>query len=208
MSGRSRPKYSGAVERGAGRLLWALAEPAKARPKKRPGEQGLLEPRRLRTRSSRGPPAKRLGAIYEEDSEDFSGGSRPGRNRRQARDSPRAAITARKADWIPEARTSKDTLAPFLANGRSVFRGMRDSGQREAGRSPPVANVFLCHALDLWADRQGKREARGEARQIRLADDFVARFQRKDDAGQASRRLDGKTGQIRARPRVLKRPGA
>jgi hypothetical protein len=42
--------------------------------------------------------------------------------------------------------------------------------------------VFLHYALDLWADRWGKREARGEAYLIRYADDFVVCFQHKDDA--------------------------
>jgi hypothetical protein len=42
--------------------------------------------------------------------------------------------------------------------------------------------VFLHYALDLWADRWGRKEARGEVFLIRYADDFVVCFQHKDDA--------------------------
>jgi hypothetical protein len=86
----------------------------------------------LRARSPRGPPAWRLEAIYGEGLKDFPGGFGPGRSRRQALGAPRAAVAARKAGWILDARASKDALAPFLANGRPASRSKRDSGQKDA----------------------------------------------------------------------------
>lgn len=42
--------------------------------------------------------------------------------------------------------------------------------------------MLLHYALDPWADRWGRKEARGEVFLIRYADDFVVCFQHKDDA--------------------------
>ena len=45
-----------------------------------------------------------------------------------------------------------------------------------------LANVYLHHVLDLWADWWRKHHARGDVIIVRFADDFVAGFQYRDDA--------------------------
>ena len=48
--------------------------------------------------------------------------------------------------------------------------------------SPLLANVYLHHVLDLWAEWWRKHHARGDMIIVRFADDFVAGFQYQDDA--------------------------
>src|SRR5262245_28354231 len=48
--------------------------------------------------------------------------------------------------------------------------------------SPLLANIYLHYALDLWVLQWRKRHARGEVCFVRYADDFVAGFQREEDA--------------------------
>ena len=51
--------------------------------------------------------------------------------------------------------------------------------------SPLLANVYLHHVLDLWAEWWRKHHARGDMIIVRFADDFVAGFQDQDDASAA-----------------------
>lgn len=48
--------------------------------------------------------------------------------------------------------------------------------------SPVLANIYLHYALDLWFEKQFKKECKGEARLIRYCDDFVGLFQVQADA--------------------------
>ncbi len=48
--------------------------------------------------------------------------------------------------------------------------------------SPLLANIYLHYALDLWADRWRKREAKGEVIIVRYADDIIVGFQHESDA--------------------------
>jgi group II intron reverse transcriptase/maturase len=48
--------------------------------------------------------------------------------------------------------------------------------------SPMLSNIYLHYALDLWFERKVKPKAAGEAHLFRFADDFLAMFQKKDDA--------------------------
>src|SRR5262249_32471401 len=48
--------------------------------------------------------------------------------------------------------------------------------------SPLLANIYLHHALDLWAQEWRSRHARGQMYIVRYADDFVMGFQYEQDA--------------------------
>jgi len=48
--------------------------------------------------------------------------------------------------------------------------------------SPLLANVYLHHALDLWAERWRRHEATGDMIIVRYADDFIVGFQHEGDA--------------------------
>jgi RNA-directed DNA polymerase len=48
--------------------------------------------------------------------------------------------------------------------------------------SPLLANIYLHHVLDLWFEEEVKPRLRGEAHEIRYADDGVLCFQYREDA--------------------------
>lgn len=48
--------------------------------------------------------------------------------------------------------------------------------------SPLLANIYLHHALDKWFEDMVKPRLKGEAFEIRFADDAILCFQRKEDA--------------------------
>ena len=52
-----------------------------------------------------------------------------------------------------------------------------------------LSNIYLHYVLDLWFSRRIKRQCRGEAYYFRFADDFLACFQFKGDAGLFRNRL-------------------
>ena len=51
-----------------------------------------------------------------------------------------------------------------------------------AAISPLLANIYLYHVFDLWADRWRKRHAAGDTIVVRHADDSIAGFQHRRDA--------------------------
>ena len=50
--------------------------------------------------------------------------------------------------------------------------------------SPILANLYLHHVLDLWAEHWRKKQAQGDMILVRYADDAVLGFQHKEDAEQ------------------------
>ena len=48
--------------------------------------------------------------------------------------------------------------------------------------SPLLANLYLHHVLDMWFEKEVKPRLRGQAYEIRYADDALLRFQFKEDA--------------------------
>jgi retron-type reverse transcriptase len=48
--------------------------------------------------------------------------------------------------------------------------------------SPLLANIFLHYILDEWFENEGKPRLKGEAYEIRFADDAILCFQHKEDA--------------------------
>src|SRR5271165_4150359 len=150
-----------------------------------------------------------LNAIYEEDFLGFSYGFRPGRGAHDALDALSAAIHARKVNYIVDAdlakffdSVSKEWLARFLEHrigDKRVLRliqkwlraGVLEDGQIEvpergtgqgAAISPLLANVYMHHVLDRWAERWRRREAKGDMVIVRYADDAIFGFESETDA--------------------------
>ncbi len=149
-----------------------------------------------------------LNAIYEEDFLGFSYGFRPGRGAHDAMDALLVGITSRKVNWILDAdiRSFFDTvnqewLIRFVEHRigdpriirlirKWLKAGVLEDGivtvsDRGTGQgaviSPLLANIYLHHVLDLWAERWRRREAAGDMIIVRYADDFIVGFQHKSD---------------------------
>jgi RNA-directed DNA polymerase len=150
-----------------------------------------------------------LNAIYEQDFLDCSYGFRPGRGQHQALDEVRRVICTRPTGWILElditayfdsiVRKHLMEMIEKRVRDGSVLRLIRkwiQVGVIEDGRllvsetgtgqgqtiSPLLANIYLHGVLDEWFENEVKPRLRGEAREIRFADDAVLCFQYKEDA--------------------------
>ena len=150
-----------------------------------------------------------LNAVYEEDFRGFSYGFRPGRSQHDALDALSAGITRKKVSFVLDAdirdffgSLEQSWLLKFLEHriaDRRVLRliqkwlaaGVIEDGEwssTEAGTaqgasvSPLLSNVFLHYVFDLWADQWRRRHARGDVILVRYADDYVAGFERREDA--------------------------
>jgi group II intron reverse transcriptase/maturase len=150
-----------------------------------------------------------LNAIYEQDFLDCSVGFRPGRGQHQALDEVRRVICTRPTEWILEiditayfdsiVRTQLMEMIEKRVRDGSVLRLLRkwiQAGVIEDGRllvsetgtgqgqtiSPLLANIYLHCVLDEWFENDVKPRLRGEAHEIRFADDAVLCFQHKEDA--------------------------
>jgi group II intron reverse transcriptase/maturase len=153
--------------------------------------------------------AEILSAIYEVDFLDCSYGFRPGRSAHQALNAVQKAIMTERVNFILDADIRKffdsvdhDWLERMLAHRIADPRVLRlislwlKAGVHErdgiaetvegtpqgAGISPLLANIFLHYVLDLWVRQWQSRQARGQIRLIRYADDFIMTFERQDDA--------------------------
>jgi len=150
-----------------------------------------------------------LNAIYEQDFLDCSYGFRPGRSPHQALDKLRADICTRPTERILEIDIKAyfdsivreqlmEMVGKRISDG-SVLRlirkwiqvGFIDDGRflvSETGTgqgqtiSPLLANVYLHYVLDEWFEQVVKPRLRGEADEIRFADDAVICFQYREDA--------------------------
>lgn len=150
-----------------------------------------------------------LNAIYEVDFLGFSYGFRPGRKPHDALDALTAGITRKRVNWVLDAdirdfftKLDQDWLERFLEHriaDRRVLRlirkwmnaGVIEDGQwsqtvdgvpQGASASPLLANVYLHHVLDLWAQWWRSRHARGDVIIVRWADDFIVGFEYEQDA--------------------------
>ena len=150
-----------------------------------------------------------LNAIYEQDFLDCSNGFRPGRGQRQALDEVGRVICTRPTSCIlelditayfdsivrklllelVEKRVSDESVLQLIRKWISV--GVVDEGrllvsEKGTGQgqtiSPLLANVYLHYVLDEWFENEVKPRLRGEAHEIRFADDAVLCFQYREDA--------------------------
>jgi len=157
-----------------------------------------------------------MNAIYEQDFLDCSYGFRPGRGQHQALDEVRRVICTRPTGWILELDIQSyfdkivrgiliEMVEKRVSDG-SVLRliqkwikvGVIEDGKllmSEAGTgqgqpiSPLLANIYLHHALDVWFEEMVKPRLKGEAYEIRFADDAILCFQHREDAEKVMRVL-------------------
>ena len=150
-----------------------------------------------------------LNAIYEEDFLGFSYGFRPGRGTHDALDALVVAIDSRKVNWILDAdiraffdTISQEWLIRFLEHrigDKRIIRlvrkwlkagvledGVVTTSEQGTGQgsviSPLLANIYLFHVLDQWAECWRRREATGDMIIVRYADDFIVGFEHENDA--------------------------
>ena len=157
-----------------------------------------------------------MNAIYEQDFLDCSFGFRPGRSQHLALDEVRRVICTRPTGWILELDIQSyfdkivrgiliEMVEKRVSDG-SVLRliqkwikvGVIEDGKllvSETGTgqgqpiSPLLANIYLHHALDEWFEDVVRPRLKGEAYEIRFADDAILCFQHRADAEKVMRVL-------------------
>jgi len=153
--------------------------------------------------------SKILQAIWEPEFRNCSYGFRPNRNCHQALARLAEVITNENTQWVVEAdikgffdNINHDWLMKFLEYRikdpvflRTVKRFLKagimesdvwrndDTGTPQGGLvSPVLANIYLHYVLDLWFEKKFAKTCQGNARLIRYADDYVACFNREEEA--------------------------
>jgi RNA-directed DNA polymerase len=150
-----------------------------------------------------------LNSIYEQDFLACSYGFRPGRSQHQALDEVGRVICARPTEWVLELditayfdsivreqlmelikkRVSDNSVLRLI--GKWISTGVIEDGKllvSETGTgqgqpiSPLLANIYLHYVLDEWFEEVVKPRLKGEAYEIRFADDAILCFQHKEDA--------------------------
>jgi RNA-directed DNA polymerase len=150
-----------------------------------------------------------LSAIYEQDFYSCSYGFRPGRSQQEALNEVGRIICRRPIGWVLEADITgyfdaivREALVEMIERrvrdgsilrliGKWIKVGVIDEGRlltSETGVgqgqviSPLLANIYLHYVLDEWFEQEVKPRLRGEAHEVRFADDFILCFQYKEDA--------------------------
>jgi group II intron reverse transcriptase/maturase len=150
-----------------------------------------------------------LNAIYEEDFPGFSYGFRPKRSQHDALDALIVGIPRKKVNWIldldvrdffgtvshewlirfPEHRIGDERILRLIR--KWLKAGVLEEGvvtESAAGTpqgatvSPLLANTYLHHVLDLWAQQWRRRHATGDMILVRYADDVVLGFEHETEA--------------------------
>lgn len=150
-----------------------------------------------------------LNAIYEQDFLECSHGFRPGRSAQDALDEVGRIICQRPISMVLEAditgyfdaivrslliemiekRVSDGSIHRLI--GKWINVGVIEDGRllvTETGTgqgqviSPLLANIYLHYVLDEWFETVVKPRLKGEAYEIRFADDFILCFQYREDA--------------------------
>lgn len=153
--------------------------------------------------------AEVLNAVYEQDFLNCSYGFRPGRGQHQALEEVGRVICTRSTGWILELditayfdsivreqliemiekRISDGSVLQLIRKWIQV--GVIDEGKflvSETGTgqgqtiSPLLANIYLHYVLDEWFEEVVKPRLRGEAHEIRFADDAILCFHYREDA--------------------------
>ena len=152
---------------------------------------------------------KLLNAIYEQDFLECSYGFRPGRRAQDALDEIGKVICRQPISFVLEAdicsyfdnivRSQLMEMIEKRVSDGSILRlirkwiniGVIDEGkllvaEKGTGQgqviSPLLANIYLHHVLDEWFQDVVKPRLKGEAYEIRFADDFILCFQYREDA--------------------------
>ena len=152
---------------------------------------------------------KLLNAIYEQDFLDCSYGFRPGRSAQNALDEVFKVMSRRPISYVLEAdicsyfdnivRSQLMEMIEKRVRDGSILKRIRkwinigviDDGRflvTETGTgqgqviSPLLANIYLHYVLDEWFRDVVKPRLKGEAYEIRFADDFILCFQYREDA--------------------------
>lgn len=150
-----------------------------------------------------------LNAIYEQDFLPCSYGFRPGKSQQQALNEVGRIIRRRPMEWVLEADISgyfdaivRKKLVEMIERrvkdgsilrliGKWINVGVIDEGRLQTSEtgigqgqvvSPLLANIYLHYVLDEWFQQEVKPRLRGEAHEVRFADDFILCFQYKEDA--------------------------
>jgi RNA-directed DNA polymerase len=150
-----------------------------------------------------------LNAIYEQDFYPCSYGFRPRKSQQNALDEVGRIICRRPTGWVLEAdiqgyfdaivRSQLMELIERRVKDGSILRligkwinvGVIDEGRLLINKtgtgqgqiiSPLLANIYLHYVLDEWFHNEVKPRLRGEAHEVRFADDFILCFQYKEDA--------------------------
>ena len=153
--------------------------------------------------------AKILSAIFEADFLEDSYGFRPNRSPHQALDEINRAVMSKPVNWIVDMDIEKyfdsvshDWLMKCLAVriqdpslmrliARFLKSGVMEDGKLQATEigtpqggnlSPVISNIFLHYVLDLWFEKKVKPTLKGYSKYCRFADDYVACFERQDEA--------------------------
>jgi RNA-directed DNA polymerase len=150
-----------------------------------------------------------LNAVYEVDFRGFSYGFRPGRGPHDALDALAVGIYRRRVNWVLDADirdffTGLDHgwVRKFLEHriadkrvlrliGKWLAAGVIEDGRwtraeegspQGASISPLLANLYLHHVFDLWAEWWRRRHPHGDVIIVRFADDFIVGFEHQQDA--------------------------
>src|SRR5664279_1233899 len=127
-----------------------------------------------------------LNAIYEVDFVGFSYGFRPGRGPHQALDALAVGIDKKKVNWILDADKRVLRLIQKWLNAGVIEDGSWSATEQGAPQgatvSPLLANLYLHHVFDLWAQHWRSRQTDGDVIIVRFADDIVVGFEHRSDA--------------------------
>jgi group II intron reverse transcriptase/maturase len=150
-----------------------------------------------------------LQAIWEPEFCDCSFGFRPGRSAHDALRRVNDIIMQQRTNYVVEAdirgffthvdhRWMQRFLQHRITDSRFIrilhrfLRGgvmedgvvqVSEEGTPQGGLvSPVLSNIYLHYVLDLWFERWLAKRCRGKAYLVRYCDDFVAFFEREDDA--------------------------
>jgi len=150
-----------------------------------------------------------LNAVYEVDFRGFSYGFRPGRGPHHALDALAVGISRKRVNWVLDAdirdffnQLDHSWLRKFLEHRIADKRVLRlidkwlaagviedgnwsqtvEGSPQGASASPLLANVYLHHVFDQWADWWRRQHARGDVIIVRFADDITVGFEYEEDA--------------------------
>ena len=180
--------------------VWLDKEDGKKRPIGKPTFEDKIVQRAV---------AMLLGAIYEQDFQDFSYGFRAGRSPHQALSELREQCLGKNIHWIIDADISgffdsldhdllREVIRQRVKDGSilrligkwlnaGVIEGSDltypETGSPQGGViSPVLSNIFLHDVLDEWFVRDVQPRMKGRCFLLRYADDFVIGCEAAEDA--------------------------